>query len=271
MMKLNLFRLCCLSGVIFLLLAPNVIAQSRADCLSCHSDSTISKEVDGKPKSLFVNESTLNHSPHQKLVCVACHTGFKPDEIPHKAKISPVNCLTCHTNAPGIHSFHPQLARAIAAHQEPDVSCKDCHGTHDIVSPKVPGSKFSAGNLTESCGECHGDVKDDFSRSAHGKALASEIRGAPNCLSCHRNHINVTEGSGDSLAVYKIHQEKLCLSCHLDNPEVRNRTSPSAGFIAAYEQSVHGSSLLKGNGKAANCVDCHGSHQMKKGLEASSR
>ena len=39
----------------------------------------------------------------------------------------------------------------------PRVSCKDCHGTHDVASPKVAGSKFSAGRVTESCGKCHKD------------------------------------------------------------------------------------------------------------------
>jgi cytochrome b subunit of formate dehydrogenase len=62
----------------------------------------------------------------------------------------------------------------------------------------------------------------------------------------------------------KIAQEKLCLSCHLDSPEVRERTTPTAGFITMYEKSVHGSALNSGNPKAANCVDCHGSHKVLK-------
>lgn len=226
----------------------------------------MSKEKDGKPISLFVNESTLSTSPHKKLVCIACHTGFKPDNIPHKEKIEAVNCLTCHKDAPPKHTFHPQLVQAIASHQEPDVSCKDCHGTHDVVSPKIPGSKFSEARLVASCGECHADVKEHFGESAHGKAMASQVKGAPSCLTCHHHEITGVEGSHDSLS-YKIAQERLCLSCHLDNPNVRARTSPTAGFIASYQTSVHGSALLKGNQRAANCVDCHGSHDMKKGAE----
>jgi cytochrome b subunit of formate dehydrogenase len=63
----------------------------------------------------------------------------------------------------------------------------------------------------------------------------------------------------------------MCLSCHLDDPRIRANTAPSAGFIAAYEHSVHGAALLKGNGDAANCVDCHGSHEVNKGTEPSAR
>jgi cytochrome b subunit of formate dehydrogenase len=261
--------LLALIGGVLLFSSSHLYAQTRADCLACHSDSTLSKEKDGKQISLFVKESVLDKSPHQKLVCVACHTGFDPNNVPHKANITPVNCMTCHSTAPMKHPFHPQLAQAIASHQEPDISCKDCHGTHDIVSPKVPGSKFNESNIVESCGECHGDVKENFLASSHGKAFAAGVKGAPNCLLCHRNNIVGTTEKPDSLAT-KTAQVKLCLSCHLDNPDVKARTAPTAGFIAAYEQSVHGKALLGGNAKAANCVDCHGSHEMKKGSEPTS-
>jgi cytochrome b subunit of formate dehydrogenase len=166
------------------------------------------------------------------------------------------------------HLFHPQLAEAIKNKKVPDVGCKDCHGTHDVVSPKVPKSKFSRENLVTSCGECHSDVTEPFVESAHGKALASGQTGAPNCITCHQHRIIGENGDGYSLE-FKQEQEKLCLSCHLDNPDVRSRTTPTAGFIAAYEQSVHGVALTGGNAYAANCVDCHGSHEMKRGFEPS--
>jgi formate dehydrogenase gamma subunit len=60
------------------------------------------------------------------------------------------------------------------------------------------------------------------------------------------------------------------MSCHLDDPAVRARISPTAGFIAAYESSVHGAALHEGNAKAANCVSCHGSHDMRKGSDPAS-
>jgi formate dehydrogenase gamma subunit len=260
-----------LIGVLGLTALPQMShGQSRADCLTCHSDQTLTMDRGGKSIPIGVDEKVLDSSPHKKLACIACHTGFNPESMPHKESIQPVNCLTCHKDVAFKHTFHPQLAQAITSRQEPDVSCKDCHGTHNVVSPKVPGSKFSETRLAESCGECHADVKEHFVESAHGKAVAAAVSGAPTCLTCHRNDITGIDAEHDTLS-HKVAQEKLCLSCHLDNPEVRARTSPTAGFIASYEQSVHGSALLKGNTKAANCVDCHGSHEMKKGLEQSAR
>jgi len=107
-------------------------------------------------------------------------------------------------------------------------------------------------------------------KSEHAKALMENVKGAPDCITCHRNPISkIAEGL--DTAQFKQTQEKMCLSCHLDDPNVKARTSPTAGFIASYDASVHGAALKRGNGKAANCVDCHGSHEMNKGSNPDSR
>lgn len=265
-MKINLLIVIGWLGSVMLCQSPFLFGQSRSVCLVCHSDQSITKEKDGKQTSLFVDEAILNKSPHKKLLCTACHAGFNPDDIPHKESIQPINCMNCHKDAPVRHPFHPQMMKSNVTNGKLDVSCKYCHGTHDVISPKVPGSKFSSSRLTESCGQCHTAVRDKFISSAHAKALKLEISGAPSCLTCHRIGISSISAGKDS-AQLKIAQEKMCLSCHLDDPSVRERTVPAAGFIAAYEKSVHGTALLKGNAKAANCIDCHGSHEMKRSYD----
>ena len=255
--------------VLLSVVIPSLWGQTRDECLMCHSDSTLTTERDGQTVSLYVDVHVLDRSPHKKLVCVACHTGFDPENIPHKEKIEPVNCRTCHKDAPLKHLFHPQMVRATGSDGSPDVSCKTCHGTHDVVSPKQPGSPLSAAKLPEFCGTCHGDVEETFLHSDHGKALESGLNVAPNCITCHQSPIVRTSATQDSTQL-KIAQEKLCLSCHLDDPAVRARVPETAGFIASYETSVHGAALSKGNGKAANCVDCHGSHSMKKATDPAS-
>ncbi len=102
-----------------------------------------------------------------------------------------------------------------------------------------------------------------YEASAHGAASAAKVTAAPDCLNCHRTRL-VSAADGAPAATAKQAQEKLCLSCHLDSADVRARVAPSAGFIAQYEKSVHGRALLAGNEKAANCVDCHGAHTVRK-------
>ena len=143
------------------------------------------------------DESVLQQSAHAKLVCVACHTGLDPKNVPYRGKVEPVACLRCHADAQFKHTFHPELAQSIRSGKEPRVSCKECHGTHDIASPKVAGTKFSAGRLAESCGKCHAKAAQAFAVSTHGKALATDVKGAPTCLSCHRQDITLSNGAAD--------------------------------------------------------------------------
>lgn len=254
----------------FFLLSSNVLAQSNDDCLACHSDAELTMERKGKVVKLFVQHETLTQSTHRKLNCVSCHTAFDANELPHKETITPVNCLTCHANAKVKHQFHPQIARSAGINGTKDVSCKGCHGTHDVQSPKRAGAKFSLARLVTDCAECHQEVTKNFSESAHGMAMQAGVKGAPNCLKCHTTKLGRLMHNGDKAELKRM-EDRICLSCHLDDKEIRNRVAPSAGFIAAYEKSVHGAALMQGKGDAAGCVDCHGSHEMKKSFDPTAK
>lgn len=247
----------------------NLNAQSNDDCLTCHSDNTLTKEVKGKTVSLYVDTTILQKSPHAKLNCVSCHVGFDPEAMPHKEKIEPVSCVSCHKNIPVNHRFHPQILKTEGKGTIPGESCKDCHGTHNVISPKQIGSPFYKDNIIDGCGRCHKVEKENFLKSSHYEAYKKRLKGAPNCLLCHQSPITDIAVKRDTLKV-KISQEKLCLSCHLDNPDVRKRIAPTTAFIKSYENSVHGKALNNGNAKAANCVDCHTAHEMEKGTNQNS-
>lgn len=256
-----------LFGLLFI--ASSLNAQPNEDCLVCHSDNELTMDKGGKEISLFVNETKYSTSAHSKLQCVSCHKGFDPESIPHKENIERISCLTCHQNAPTKHLFHPQIIKTSGKSNSPDVRCSGCHGVHDVIPLDSPGSKWSSNKLAESCGYCHGDVATAYLPSEHHEAYEKNVLGSPNCLTCHKNPIVTLNGDVDSLDV-KVSQEKLCLSCHLDDSDIRSRTAPSAGFITLYEQSVHGSALIGGNEKAANCVDCHNSHKVLNGSNSTS-
>jgi formate dehydrogenase gamma subunit len=255
-----IYSFCILVYIIFL--PTYILPQSNDDCLTCHGDNTLTTERNGKEVSLYVDQKLFDHSAHAKLQCISCHTGFNIDEIPHKENIQPINCESCHADAPIKHPFHPQMINANGINGGKDVNCKGCHGTHDVISPKVSGSEFSNANIVTACGNCHSEEKKEFLTSAHANGIREGIKGAPNCFTCHKNPV-VPFGSLTDQTQLKLNQTKLCLSCHLDNPEIRARTSPSAGFIASYTNSVHGKALEAGNGQAANCVNCHTAHRVK--------
>ena len=259
------------SLVILLVLSSNsnLYAQTDDDCLSCHSDNELTMERNGKTVSLFVDQNVLLNSTHKKLSCVSCHKDFSAEEIPHKENIEPIKCSSCHKDAAIKHTFHPKMFRVGEKFDDPALNCKGCHGTHDVISTKTRKSIFYVSNLTNACGNCHKDVKSDFINCIHYKSLLDENPFAPNCLTCHKSKITKFYLNQDTLKT-KIAQEKLCLNCHLEKPEVSSKVATKVSFIRAYENSVHGQSLLKGNAKAANCVDCHSSHLIIKSTDEKS-
>ena len=257
--------------VIGLVILPsNIYAQSNDDCLMCHSDNTLTMEKNGKEISLFVKEDVFKSSVHSKLSCVACHKGFDPESMPHAENIQEINCVNCHQKVLTKHSFHPQILKSKGLGKSLDTSCKNCHGIHEVVSPKNPKSKWSSKNLIVTCGNCHKEQSENYLTSNHAAAFNSGDKSAPNCISCHKSPITKI-AFGDNKVEMKKAQEKLCLSCHLDNDEVRQRTTPSAGFIHAYDKSVHGYALnVKNNGEAAGCINCHSAHEIIKGTDSRS-
>ncbi|HVU32932.1 MAG TPA: cytochrome b/b6 domain-containing protein, partial [Opitutaceae bacterium] len=130
--------------------------------------------------------------------------------------------------------------------------------------------------------------RDHFVASAHGRALSSHEQNAPDCLTCHREPV-VPAGAALRLAAagrlpggepaplaraslaQKLAQTKQCESCHVGKPNVADQALRGAKFIASFERSVHGAALHGGNANAANCVDCHGAHDMNRAMAADAR
>jgi formate dehydrogenase gamma subunit len=227
----------------------------------CHDDNEFTMEKNGRTISIDVDETKYNNSEHSKLKCTSCHINFDDEEIPHSDNLSPKYCGDCHQKQIIKHLFHPRLLKASGNEKDKDLNCINCHSYHYVKDPNDPGGEWSSENIAVSCGKCHNEIKVQYLASEHYSAFKEGMLGAPNCLHCHKNPVAKVHLNEDSVSV-KISQEKLCLSCHLDSPEVRSRTTPSAGFITMYDKSVHGSALNSGNHKAANCVDCHGSHEV---------
>ncbi|MBE2214043.1 MAG: cytochrome c3 family protein [Opitutaceae bacterium] len=199
------------------------------------------------------------------MACADCHENFDAEAIPHREPIVPVNCLGCHEDLGKSHGFHPRIGALKEMGAAPDVSCAGCHGGHDVGGVADAGFRFAAARQSESCGACHTEVRESFVRSAHAGAADGPF---PTCLSCHTS--DVVDGSKPKLEL-KQAQSRLCLSCHVDSPAAAGRTRLGGKFVASWGASVHGRALDAGKGDAANCVDCHGSHDMARAMVADSR
>ncbi len=246
--------------VLILSAFSSVYAQTNDDCLGCHNDKELTMEKNRRTVSLYVNPAVFNNSTHGRQACIKCHEGFDMNEIPHKAKITPINCQSCHKDAASKHFFHPQMGKANALTGSIDIKCKNCHGYHNVESAKKMNAKFNFANLTESCGNCHKKERAEHIGSVHFLEGINKHRNTPNCIFCHSKPI--TKGAKLSPTQLKINQQELCLSCH-----IKETTSPQSAFaktLINFSKSVHGAAILRGNQDAPSCIDCHGTHNLKK-------
>jgi cytochrome b subunit of formate dehydrogenase/nitrate/TMAO reductase-like tetraheme cytochrome c subunit len=189
--------------------------------------------------------------------------GLDPTNLPHAKKIKAVDCTSCHSDQQ-FQNYRLSVHGKIRPGRGQGAACADCHTSHAIrkISSGTPSERNQF--AVETCSRCHAEVYDRYAHSDHAKAMSAGVQGAPTCIDCHDVH-EVSSPSADSSKTSRKQVAAMCMRCHQDNPDVRAKVGPSAGFIASYDQSVHARAMKTGNGMAANCTDCHGSHDMLKG------
>jgi predicted CXXCH cytochrome family protein len=240
------------------------------DCRSCHEDQggpqakdvharLASRVGDKGPTCAKCHGSHGVLAPAQvaepaKQYCASCHEGrMQLAGSYHQPKLVPdQECLECHTDKP----YPEHLGKSI--HR--DIACADCHS-------------FAANNLDEhaektpfaqraSCSACHQDVVQTHRESIHGISLAEGIDEAANCWNCHGTHEIVAVADPTS-SVHPTNLSHTCGKCH-DDKAFQDKFSMGLRNIgSSYEASVHGRLTAEGDAKAANCVTCHGVHDIK--------
>ena len=261
-----------LSAIVLLLFAGSSLARAQhkpkdADCLACHSDSTLTNEENGKTVSLFVDQKKLKHSIHGDLfACVDCHKDVK--DLAHATTPKKVLCADCHADAQTAyeHSSHSKPARN---GKSPAAECGDCHGdAHNILPASDAQSPVSHSNVPSTCGKCHGqkflmesngqDAQSfiSYQSSVHGLATEKGSTKAAVCTDCHGSH-EILPANESKSPIYKFNVPQTCGKCHT---EVAN----------TFMQSIHGQGIAKGNGLAPVCTDCHGIHSIKAHIDPNS-
>jgi cytochrome b subunit of formate dehydrogenase len=173
------------------------------------------------------------------------------------ASPSPVDCLGCHEdrdlkNAAG-HSVYVDPARQKASVHD-GLDCVSCHeGIADYPHPEpVPAA---------SCASCHEDAVQEHAGSVH--ARREGLPDTPACVSCHGHGHQVLPRSDPASPVARQNLPATCASCHANPDFLARHRIPFARPVEAYEKSVHGRAHAAGNGGAATCSDCHGTHAIK--------
>ncbi len=253
-------------------------ADSEA-CLACHGNPDLEFTLpSGETLSLYISPEALEQSVHEGLgiSCDSCHpdiTGYPHPEIEYATRRELTRgmylaCRTCHAANYNrtLDSMHAQVA---AAGQIQAPVCTDCHGAHDVRPPDKPRALIS-----ETCGQCHTGIYQQYRDSVHGSAL---IQGGnpdvPVCTDCHGVH----DIPDPRTAQFRIETPELCAGCHAD-PELMEKYGLSADVYNLYTVSWHGVdvSVYKSNWpsiwhESAVCTDCHGVHDIRTAQDPASR
>ncbi len=265
---------------------------SKNLCTSCHTDINDLPHAEHlKPVScgqchrietdIYLKSDhglALSKGVAEAATCQACH-GNAHELLNYRNPASPVNranvpetCAKCHGNIREMEKFDLRQ-RAVVVTYDKSVHgiahsngvanaavCTDCHGSHDLHRSTNPDSKLYWQTIPGTCGKCHENVRQTYTRSIHGKAVTSGIRDAPVCTDCHGEHTIQAVREATS-KVAPSHIPETCAQCHgAERIAARYQLSPQV--VQTYMQSFHGLAMQFGGATVANCASCHGFHDI---------
>ncbi len=256
-------RILLMLGVMLLSSGAAMSAENTNEtCLTCHSDSTLTKvSKDGDTISLVVAQTDIDSSVHSGFTCVTCHKDLETvADFPHATPLKRVDCGECHDDVSKIFSGS---AHGSASSNPNAPTCASCHGSHNILPHTNPASRISPKNLPYTCASCHHKIvlksdpdlriTDSFDRymmGIHAEGISKGVGSAASCNDCHGTHDLYKASDPRSLA-NKMNIPKTCSKCHSD-------------IYIQYERGIHGKALAAGILDAPNCTDCHGEHEIRR-------
>ncbi len=274
--------------------------KENMSCGSCH------KNIKIETHTTDIVENVSCESCHEKIVmsmqnnihyrlrekdddelpdCATCH-GYhnirRPAEIESRGEYF---CSDCHDNILLTNNFHSKKFM-------PDKSCLQCHNE----TKDYKGALLSSVHKRFGCVDCHPYVVNNFGKhtqniwsensaecslchktaalehreSIHGISLKEGFNEAARCWNCHGSH-NILSIKDENSSIFPSNLAKTCGVCHND-PELVKKYSISAKLPGkTYSQSVHGKLVEEGRVDSANCVLCHGVHDIKNLVQPGSK
>jgi cytochrome b subunit of formate dehydrogenase len=145
--------------------------------------------------------------------------------------------------------------------------CTSCHT--DIVQLPHPDA-FTPKPVA--CSNCHRLETDIYLKSDHGMAVHKGVGEAASCKDCHGNTHALLNSRNPASPVSRANLMNTCGRCHANVAEMRRFNLRQDNPIVSYETSVHGIAVIQKKAlNAAVCTDCHGSHDLHKSTNASSK
>jgi cytochrome b subunit of formate dehydrogenase len=223
---------------------------------------------DGEARDLHVEADSFTASVHGSRDCVSCHEDIS--QVPHQKGVErQVGCVQCHqelwaqAQENGASDENARLGEVVghiesymgSIHARPSMkdqsrtnaTCYDCHDAHYIAPIDSHVGANGRLGIPATCGQCHGDVLDEYLTSVHGSETSAGNANAAVCSDCHTSHnIEKAHDVSSRLAI-----TANCGNCHEEN-------------LHTYLGTYHGKVTRLGYGETAKCYDCHGFHGIKR-------
>ena len=159
--------------------------------------------------------------------CLVCHGSphetLSPSSLQFRQAV-PDTCGMCHDDV--VRQYRTSVhGKALAQGVRNAPLCTDCHGEHDIISPRQAASPVSPTHIRDTCAKCHGDVRlsrrfglpadavISFDASYHGLAGRAGSQSVANCGSCHGYH-NILPSSDPKSSINPKNLPATCGKCH---------------------------------------------------------
>ncbi len=275
-----------------------MLADEDMNCLSCHKTHQVTENDDqlefGCGQCHEDEEAVYRTSAHRMArlhgdivaaECADCHGGHHilratDSKSPVNHANIPETCGECHTNNTVITNDYVRLPISLPSYSNSvhgkgldegkhTAVCTDCHGSHNLQSANVSTSMVARENLTQTCGQCHEKEADEYSGSAHGRAVQHGIKDSPDCTDCHDEHLILDTSDPKSPVNPTNIASIVCRDCHED-PEMAARYGLPEEIISSYLDSYHGWALKRGGKAVASCEDCHNTHNIRSILDPES-
>lgn len=173
------------------------------------------------------------------------------------------------------------------------ISCSACHGgnnnSEDMEIAMNPQNGYTGipkgDQISERCIKCHSDSNimekygsnlptnqnELIQNSVHWQRSTKGTEHIVQCTTCHNAH-GIVSVKNSSSPVYSLNIPSTCSKCHSNAVFMRlyNPSLPVDQY-QKYKTSVHGIRNVNGDTKAADCSDCHGSHDIRKATDIKSK
>ncbi|MBV5348556.1 hypothetical protein JZU61_02685, partial [bacterium] len=165
--------------------------------------------------------------------------------------------------------------RAFLNNEKYAPTCKECHGTHEILKSDDPKSRTYKMNIPILCGSCHKEgapvaraynigehnILENYSEGIHGQGLYKKgLIVSATCNNCHGNHLILPHTNVSSSTSPK-NIAATCMQCHAsDNTCLKCHANSDTHKMVdnkAVSLKVEVGDLAASSHKNITCVKCH--------------